>query len=55
LLAEWFGEQRVQKVCIGIAADSPPEAKPFVTRLGAMPLKMHWYAWQDIREVLGRG
>lgn len=48
LLAEWFREQGVRKVCVGIANDSAPEAKPFVERVGGVPLKKHWYAWQDI-------
>jgi GNAT superfamily N-acetyltransferase len=51
LLAEWFREHGVHKVCVGVANDSPPEAKPFVERVGAVPLKKHWYAWEDIQVV----
>jgi len=51
LLAEWFREQGVQKVCVGIANDSPPEAKPFVEHHGATPLAKHWYAWGEIGTV----
>ena len=51
LLAEWFREQGVQKVCVGIANDSPPEAKPFVEHHGATPLAKHWYAWEAIGAV----
>ena len=47
-LAEWFRGHGVEKVCVGVANDSPPEAKPFVERAGAAPLKKHWYAWEDI-------
>ena len=51
LLAEWFREQGVQKVCVGIANDSPPEAKPFVEHHGTTPLTKHWYAWEEIGPV----
>jgi GNAT superfamily N-acetyltransferase len=51
LLADWFGEQGVGKVCVGIANDSPPEAKPFVEAVGAVPLKNYWYTWEDVRVV----
>jgi len=54
LLANWFRDQGAQKVCVGIANDSPPEAKPFVERLGAAPLRKHWYAWDDIGLALNR-
>lgn len=47
-MADWFVAQGAKKVCVGIADDSPPEAKPFVERTGARPLKKHWHAWQDI-------
>ena len=52
LLAEWFHEQDAQRVCVGVADDSPREAKPFVESVGATPLKKHWYAWEDIVAVL---
>ncbi|HEV2828517.1 MAG TPA: GNAT family N-acetyltransferase [Pyrinomonadaceae bacterium] len=48
LLAEWFQSQAAQQVCVGVAADSPKEAKPFYESVGASPLKKHWYAWEDI-------
>ena len=48
LLAEWFRSQGVQEVCVGVADDSPPEAKPFFESVGAVPFKKYWYAWQDI-------
>jgi GNAT superfamily N-acetyltransferase len=51
LLAEWFRDQGVQKVCVAVANDSPREAKPFMEAVGAVPLKKHWYAWEDIRVV----
>lgn len=48
LLAKWFHEQGAQKVCVGIAGDSPPEAKPFYESVGASPLKRNWYGWEAI-------
>ena len=48
LLAEWFKAQGAQKVCVGVAADSPAEAQPFFESVGASPLKKHWYAWENI-------
>lgn len=52
LLAEWFQEQGAQRVCVGVADDSPPECKPFVESLGAAPLRKYWHAWEDISVVL---
>jgi GNAT superfamily N-acetyltransferase len=52
LLAEWFHTQGAQRVCVPIAADSPPEAKPFCETVGASPLQRNWYAWQDIGMML---
>lgn len=49
LLADWFGEQGVRKVCVAVADDSPRETKPFVERLGGALLTKHWYFWDDIR------
>lgn len=51
LLAAWFLEHGVHQVCVGIANDSPAEAKPFVEHHGAVPLKKHWYVWEDIGAV----
>jgi len=48
LLADWFREQGARKICVGVANDSPPETKPFVEHLGAVPLVKYWYAWDDI-------
>lgn len=55
MLAGWFQEQRVRKVCVAVADDSPPEAKPFVESLGAAPLRRYWHAWADIGVVLAHG
>ena len=52
LLAEWFQAEGVRKVCVALANDSPPEAKPFYDKLGATPLKKYWYAWKDIGNLL---
>lgn len=48
LLADWFQAHGAQKVCVAVADDSPPEARPFFESVGASPFKKHWYAWQDI-------
>ena len=48
LLAQWFDRQGAHKVCVPVAADSHPEARPFCERVGASPLKKHWFAWEDI-------
>lgn len=48
LLAEWFETEGTRHVCVALADDSPPEAKPFYESMGAAPLKKYWYAWQDI-------
>lgn len=52
LLAVWFGERGVQRVCVAVADDSPPEAEPFYESVGAVPLKKYWHAWEDIGVVL---
>jgi GNAT superfamily N-acetyltransferase len=54
LLADWFHKQGARKVCVGVADDSPTEARPFVESVGATPLKKHWYAWDDIGVVSRR-
>ena len=52
LLAEWFRAQSTHRVCVSLAADSPPEYQPFGEALGASPLKKNWYFWEDIGEIL---
>jgi GNAT superfamily N-acetyltransferase len=47
-VAKWFHANGARKICVGIADDSPPEARPFVEHRGAVPLRKHWYAWEDI-------
>ena len=51
-LAEWFAERHALKVCVAVAADSPPEARPFFESVGAVPLKKNWYGWDNISDVL---
>jgi GNAT superfamily N-acetyltransferase len=48
LLAKWFAAQDAPRVCVPVAADSPPEAQPFYESLKASPIKRHWYGWEDI-------
>jgi len=47
LLAGWFREQHVAKVCVNVDADSPA-AQPFYASQGASALNEHWYVWDDI-------
>jgi len=51
LLAGWFREQHVAKVCVNVDADSPV-AQPFYASQGASALNEHWYVWDDIGVVL---
>ena len=48
LLAQWFRAQGVDSVCVALAGDSPPQAKPFCESVGATPLKKYWYVWPNI-------
>ena len=52
LLAAWFQSQGADKVCVGVADDSPPEAQPFYKSVGASAFKKYWYAWEDIGTLL---
>ena len=52
LMAQWFDSQKVGNVCVALANDSPPEAKPFYESVGAVPFKKFWYAWPNIDVVL---
>ena len=52
LLAKWFEEGGVRTVCVAIAADRPPEARPFVESVGAIPLQKNWHGWQDIGNAI---
>lgn len=47
-LAAWFQARHARKVCVALADDSPPEARPFYESAGAAPLRKHWYGWEDI-------
>jgi len=52
LIAGWFHDQGATRVCVPIAADSRPEARPFCEALGAIPLQKNWYFWKDIADIL---
>lgn len=52
LMAAWFREQGVGRVCVNVDADSPA-AQPFYSALGALPLRPHWSVWGDIGRMLG--
>jgi ribosomal protein S18 acetylase RimI-like enzyme len=49
ILAKWFEEQRVQKVCVDPGNE---EARKFYTVNGARNLNAHWMYWEDISIVL---
>jgi len=47
-LADWFLPQGAKKVCVNAADDSAAE---FYRRIGAVDLKPHWLAWDDIQSI----
>lgn len=49
-LAEWFGEQGAERICVDVDADSPG-ARRFYTRHGAQRLGAHWMIWPDIAAI----
>ena len=52
-LAGWLTTQGARRVCVPLANDSPPEAKPFLERAGAGPIRQRfWYGWDDITMTL---
>jgi GNAT superfamily N-acetyltransferase len=54
LLAGWFQERGVTRVCVNADPDSPP-AVPFYTSQGASALNRYWYVWEDVGVVSGVG
>jgi len=54
LLAGWFQAQASQRICVALAGDSPPQARPFYESVGAVPLQKNWYWWPDIAAVQAR-
>jgi GNAT superfamily N-acetyltransferase len=51
LLADWFLSQGACKMCVAVANDNPPEARPFVESVGASLFKKHWHAWDNVDVV----
>ena len=51
LLAGWFDQRGIRRVCVNANLDSPG-AVPFYVANHATPLSRHWYVWEDIRCVL---
>ena len=51
LLAKWFVEQKVLRVCVDADPENAP-AQKFYRRHGAEDLRPHWLVWPDIRSVL---
>jgi len=48
-LAGWLAAQGAHRVCVPLANDSAPEAKPFLEDAGAGPIgQRFWYGWDDI-------
>jgi ribosomal protein S18 acetylase RimI-like enzyme len=48
ILAEWFMEQNVRKVCVDPGNEA---ARKFYTANGAENLNAHWMYWKDIRSL----
>jgi ribosomal protein S18 acetylase RimI-like enzyme len=53
MLARWFGERRVKRVCVDVAPDNAP-AQAFYRKYGAEDLRPHWLVWPDIRVPMAR-
>lgn len=51
LLAEWFQNQGIARVCVNVDIESPA-ALPFYTSHGASALTRHWWVWEDIGKVM---
>ena len=51
LLANWFGEQGVKRVCVG-ADEENAVARSFLAHHGAQMLKDSFLTWSEIGEVL---
>ena len=47
LLAEWFRERAIRRVCVNANVESAG-AVPFYVACGADPLNRFWYVWDDI-------
>ena len=46
-MASWFALQRARRVCVDVSPTNA-NARRFYEGLGAVPLKRHWYVWDDI-------
>jgi len=51
LLAKWFVEQGIARVCVDVNVTSDG-ALPFYVRFGATPINEYWYVWEDIASIL---
>lgn len=47
LLAEWFREGSIRRVCVNVDVDSHG-AVAFYNACGAASLNKYWYVWEDI-------
>ena len=54
LLAGWFQQQGVARVCVNADPDSPAAA-PFYASSGASRLNRYWYVWENVGNVPGEG
>jgi ribosomal protein S18 acetylase RimI-like enzyme len=50
-MAAWFVEQKALRVCVNVAPDNAAALR-FYAKHGAVPLKQHWMAWNDIGMAL---
>ena len=51
LVAKWFVARQILRVCVNADIDSAG-AVPFYVALGATPLNVHWYVWDDIARLI---
>ncbi len=49
-LASWFAMQRARRVCVDVSPVNA-DARRFYARHGAVPLKRHWYVWEDFTRL----
>ena len=47
MLAGWFAQEGIERVCVNVNVDSPAAA-PFYSSRGAIPLNRYWYGWEKL-------
>jgi len=51
LLAGWFDQRGIRRVCVNANLDSPGAVSFYVANHAAS-LNRYWYVWEDIRSVV---